>query len=89
MANVTNMVVNLVANVLLIPRLGAAGAALASTISYSVGTGVIVWRFHARTGARVVDVLVPRGSDLKTMLDIAKTAVSERFGSRGGSSSAS
>lgn len=86
MANVTNMVVNLLANVLLIPRLGAAGAAMASTISYTVGTGVVIWRFRARTGASVVEVLVPRGSDLKTMLDVARTAVSQRFGTRGSTS---
>ncbi|HEY5541335.1 MAG TPA: polysaccharide biosynthesis C-terminal domain-containing protein [Coriobacteriia bacterium] len=82
MANVANMGVNLLANLALIPRFGAVGAALASTVSYTVATAVIVWRFRARTGARIVDVLVPRGSDLKTMLDIAKIAVRDRLGAR-------
>jgi O-antigen/teichoic acid export membrane protein len=80
-ANVANMGVNLIANIILAPRFGAAGAALASTISYSVGTAVIVWRFRSRAGSRVVDILVPRALDLKTMLDIAVGILRDRFGS--------
>ena len=81
-ANGANMAINLVANLILAPRFGAAGAALASTISYSVGTAVIVWRFHARTGARVLDILVPRPADLAAMFDIAKTALAARLGGK-------
>jgi len=84
LANVANMGVNLVANFILIPRLGAAGAALASTISYTVASSVIVWRFRARTGARIVDILVPRSADLSMMWSVAKSALLERLGRRAG-----
>ncbi len=80
-ANVVNMVVNLAANVVLAPRLGARGAALASSISYSAATVLIIWRFRSRSGASLYDTLIPRGSDLRAMAGIISKTLKQRFGS--------
>jgi O-antigen/teichoic acid export membrane protein len=78
-ANVVNMLVNLAANVILAPRLGARGAALASSISYSAATVLIIWRFRKRTGSSLFDTLVPRGSDLQAMAGIMSRALKQRL----------
>lgn len=64
LANFVNMVVNVIANLLLVPRLGAAGAALASSISYTAGSVLILWRFAKRSGSSPATALVPRRSDV-------------------------
>lgn len=78
-ANVTNMVVNVGANLLLVPRLGAAGAALASSISYSAASALIMWRFRERSSSRLLGALVPRWADLATMAGIASGLLLSRF----------
>lgn len=86
LANGVNMVVNLIANVALLRvlHMGAAGAAIASSLSYSVGTAIIVWRFHERSGARLADTLVPRWEDVRATSTSALRAVRERIGVSGG-----
>lgn len=86
LANGCNMVVNLVANVVLLRvlHMGATGAAIASSLSYSVGTAVIVWRFHKRSGARLFDTLVPRWDDVRDTSESAMRAVRERIGASRG-----
>jgi O-antigen/teichoic acid export membrane protein len=58
---------NVVMVLLLVPRMGVVGAALASTVSYMAIGAFAVRRFCADTGARVSDVLVPRVADIKTI----------------------
>ena len=82
-ANVVNMVVNLVANVLLAPRLGASGAAIASSISYSVASVLIMWRFKVRSKARLADALLPRWTDLRALAGIMANVVLDRLRRRG------
>src|SRR5262249_43371473 len=57
--------VNVVGNLILIPRLGISGAALASTISYSVLSIIVTWYYLRETGLRWT-VLVPRWTDVQT-----------------------
>lgn len=64
LANLVNMVVNVIANLALVPRLGAAGAALASSISYTAGAALILWRFTKRSGSTPAETLLPRRSDV-------------------------
>ena len=64
LANFVNMVVNVIANLALVPHLGAAGAALASSISYTAGSALILWRFAKRSGSAPAAALVPRRSDV-------------------------
>ncbi len=57
--------VNVAGNLMLIPRMGISGAALASTISYSALSLVVTWYYLRETGLRWT-VLVPRWSDMLT-----------------------
>jgi len=85
-ANVANMLVNLGANLLLVPRLGAAGAAIASTISYTAGSVVIMWRFRKRSASPLLVALVPRWADLRSMLEIMRGVLLRRFRGEEGTS---
>jgi O-antigen/teichoic acid export membrane protein len=59
------VVVNVVANVLLIPRLGPVGAALSSSLSYTSIAVVAVCSFHRRSGFTLRDILLPSLDDLR------------------------
>jgi O-antigen/teichoic acid export membrane protein len=54
---------NIAANFILIPRLGITGAALASTLSYSLVAFIVAWYYVRETGVPW-RALVPRRSDL-------------------------
>jgi O-antigen/teichoic acid export membrane protein len=70
--------INLVANLVLIPVLGIAGAAAASLISYSTN-GALMVRESARLGRiPIPDMVIPRASDLA----LVRTRVSARLRSR-------
>lgn len=73
--SVTGLVVNVALNVVLIPELGVAGAALASAISYSVTLAHRLWVFgRLDGGARpLADCLVPRPRDLVVIRDSLST----------------
>jgi O-antigen/teichoic acid export membrane protein len=65
---------NVVANVVLIPRLAINGAALSSTISYSLYAVVVVTYFKRVTGVRLGTILVPTVEDVRYL---ARTAARE------------
>jgi O-antigen/teichoic acid export membrane protein len=56
--------VNVAGNFMLIPRLGIAGAALASSISYSLISAIVVWYYLRETGVSWTMLLL-RWSDLR------------------------
>jgi len=64
-ASVLTVTVNLAICMVLIPRFGAVGAAVASSIAYAVGSGFMLSRFRAVTGLAWREFLVPRPSDLR------------------------
>jgi len=55
--------VNIAGNVTLVPNMGISGAALASTISYSIFSGILI-RYYLRETGVSWTVLVPRRDDL-------------------------
>lgn len=61
-------VVNLTAVMLLVPKFGAVGAALASSISYTVLAVLAIRHFCIDTGAAPSQVLVPTGSDISIIM---------------------
>lgn len=63
---------NVVLVVLLVPRWGVVGAALASSISYTAIGIFVVTRFCSDTGSRLSDVLTPRRADVQTILTTAR-----------------
>jgi O-antigen/teichoic acid export membrane protein len=56
--------INIVLNVILVPRMGISGAALASTVSYSILSCMVTWYYLREVGASWT-LLVPRRSDLE------------------------
>jgi O-antigen/teichoic acid export membrane protein len=64
---VTAVLVNVGANVVLIPAIGITGAALASTASYTLGALLALWAFVRVADVRTRD-LVPRMSDAQRLL---------------------
>ncbi len=63
-ASACGAVVNIAANLVLVPRMGASGAALASSISYSLLSLIIMWYYLRVTGVSWT-TLLPRWSDLR------------------------
>ncbi|MCX8007095.1 MAG: polysaccharide biosynthesis C-terminal domain-containing protein [Coriobacteriia bacterium] len=68
-ASVANLGVNVVANVVLIPLLGAPGAAIASAVSYSVAAAVVIRAFARFAEVSYRDVLLPARSDVRALVD--------------------
>jgi O-antigen/teichoic acid export membrane protein len=56
---VVTLVLNLILVFTLVPRYGAVGAAIASTISYAVIFGLVTLHFHTSTGRSFSEVFVP------------------------------
>lgn len=68
---VVTLVVNLVLVFSLVSRLGAQGAAVASTVSYALIFGFVTRQFLATTGQSFSSVFVLRRSELRQLLSLA------------------
>ena len=64
------LVVMLGFDIWLIPEHRALGAAVASTIAYTVGTIWTVWAYSAQTGVRVWECLFVKPKDFRYIRDI-------------------
>jgi O-antigen/teichoic acid export membrane protein len=62
------VIVNIIANLILIPRLGIVGAAAASLISYSLTSFLLTLAAARFTTTSVADFWVPRGSDVRLIV---------------------
>ena len=71
-AGFTALVSNIVFNMYLIPRMGISGAAIASTISYSLFAAVVVVSFLRITGVNALSLLVPRADDFSAIISRLK-----------------
>jgi O-antigen/teichoic acid export membrane protein len=67
-ASLVGLAATVVLDLLLIPRLGITGAALASATSYVLTTGVVLLAFARVGGLPVSTCLVPRPADLRHVL---------------------
>jgi O-antigen/teichoic acid export membrane protein len=74
-AAAVSLAINVPLNLLLIPRLGIAGAALASTVSYSVCCLVPLIAFVRLTGVQYRDLLLMRREDVNRVVGIGRAAV--------------
>ncbi|MCI0438068.1 MAG: polysaccharide biosynthesis C-terminal domain-containing protein [Chloroflexi bacterium] len=63
-----SLLVTIVADVTLIPAYGARGAALASTLAYTVSTGFGIWLYTRLTGMRPSNLLVLQRGDISSLL---------------------
>lgn len=66
------LAVNVALNLALVPGWGARGAALASTISYTLIFVLVASLFRMRTGNRLSATLVLRGHELRELLTMAR-----------------
>lgn len=80
-ASVVAFLATIALDLLLIPRFGGAGAALASTIAYTVGGATII-AIAARTLSIPTRVFVPRRADVKTTLASARGLIKRLLGAR-------
>jgi O-antigen/teichoic acid export membrane protein len=69
------LAVNVALVFVLVPRFGARGAALGSTISYTLIAVLMISKFVATTGRSLFDVFVLRGTELKSLLNSANTKI--------------
>jgi len=54
---------NIIGNLLLVPRMGISGAALASSVSYTIMSSLLIW-YYLRVTRLPWTVLIPRAADL-------------------------
>ena len=75
-ASIVNLVVNLVANVILIPPLGIVGAALSSLISYTVHATLLTVIASRIAQRRPLDYVIPTSAEVRRLLDGIRAATS-------------
>tara|TARA_B110000238_G_scaffold199024_1_gene245095 strand:+ start:1911 stop:3203 length:1293 start_codon:yes stop_codon:yes gene_type:complete len=66
------LLVNVVLNVVFIPKYGAVGAALASTISYSLAAILFIFFYSKETKIPVLDIIRYKASDFQPIIQILK-----------------
>jgi len=66
------LIINIILNLLLIPRIGIKGAAIASTISYSLATIILLFLFRHYTNVPISRLLLPQKSDATNILKSLK-----------------
>lgn len=73
---------NLILNLLLVPRAGFLGAAAASSLSYAIFAALLLGYFVRDAGVRLADLLVPRRDDARTLWRTAAELLSRWTGPR-------
>jgi O-antigen/teichoic acid export membrane protein len=73
-ASAVGTIVNVIACIILIPRYGVVGAGIASSISYSTLSIILLLYFRFKTGIGFREVLVPTGEDFRMYVTNAKKA---------------
>lgn len=77
-ASIANLVINVVANLALVPILGIAGAALASLISYAGHATILVFTASRIAHTRPLDYVVPTGAEVRRLRDGVAALLSGR-----------
>jgi O-antigen/teichoic acid export membrane protein len=72
-----SLIVTIALDLALIPKLNIVGAAIASTVSYSLGALLLIVFFIRETGAPLREVLLPTAEDVKILLSVARLRRSE------------
>jgi O-antigen/teichoic acid export membrane protein len=75
-AGLAAVVSNVILNVILIPRIGINGAAIASTVSYSLYALVIVIYFMRVTGVKFAAIVAPKAEDVRYLVVNVKRELS-------------
>ncbi|MEK6335793.1 MAG: oligosaccharide flippase family protein [Acidobacteriota bacterium] len=72
------LAVNLVLNLVLVPRLGARGAALASTLSYALIFGLVAVYFCAKTARRPAEIFLLHRHEMRDLFARSRRALFSR-----------
>lgn len=75
-----SLAVNIPLNILLIPRMGISGAALASTISYTMTTLVVLIAFMRISGNSLLDTIIIKPQDFRIYTEVLAKGRSLAFG---------
>ncbi len=78
-AGAVSLATNISLNIVLIPRSGIAGAAVATTVSYTLNALVILGAFVGITGVSIRSILVPGTGDLRLMIDGVRRLLRENI----------
>jgi O-antigen/teichoic acid export membrane protein len=69
---VVGLVSNTIANLMVVPKYGAVGAAVTSAISYALVFALISIYFRIRTGNTLRDAYIIRGDEVRALLDVRR-----------------
>ncbi|MDY0087579.1 MAG: polysaccharide deacetylase family protein [Coriobacteriia bacterium] len=69
-ASAAMVALNVVLNLIMIPRLGAVGAALASSVTYTLLAGIILYLMKRESGLSYREILVPSVRDVRAALRV-------------------
>jgi O-antigen/teichoic acid export membrane protein len=75
---VVTLLVNVALTLALVPKLGARGAALASTISYALIFVLVAFYFRARTRRKFSEALLLKGAELRELFRAAQLSISSK-----------
>lgn len=67
-----SLIVTVALDIALIPKLNIVGAAIASTVSYSLSALLLIRFFKRETGAPLREMLLPTSEDLRILLSLAR-----------------
>jgi O-antigen/teichoic acid export membrane protein len=81
---VIGLALNIVANLILVPRFGINGAAASSSISYGLTAIVTLFVFRRLSGRGIVETLVIRRSDVRALIAMLRAVVGRLRGQRTG-----
>jgi len=71
-AMIPALLINVVLNIVFIPKYGAVGAALASTISYSIAAILFIFFYSKETKIPVIDIVSYKASDFQPIVQLLK-----------------
>ena len=73
-----SLIVTIALDLALIPNLNIVGAAIASTVSYSLSALLLIVFFIRETGASLREVLLPTSEDVRLLLSVARLRTSSQ-----------
>jgi O-antigen/teichoic acid export membrane protein len=74
-AGTVALLLNVLLNVFMIPAFGISGAALATSISYSVAALMLMVAYHRESGIALSEVVIPQAADVRFIWDAAWQSV--------------
>jgi Na+-driven multidrug efflux pump len=69
-AGMAALISNVLLNVFMIPAMGIVGAALATSISYSLAAFMVMVPYRRESGVAFSELLVPKAEDFRFMWDV-------------------